>query len=77
MKQLRTILLSILLVCAGMLFALPVQMVGRKVKKWAKKSMERSSMVGSKIHEVLTCIRVVKSYNTEEYENVRYAATNK
>ncbi len=59
------------------LFALPVQMVGRKVKKWAKKSMERGSMVGSKIHEVLTCIRVVKSYNTEEYENVRYAATNK
>ena len=59
------------------LFVLPIQMIGRKVKKWAKKSMERGSMVGAKIHEVLTCIRVVKSYNTEEYENVRYAATNK
>ena len=34
-------------------------------------------MVGSKIHEVLTCIRAVKCYNTEQYENARYAATNK
>ena len=59
------------------LFVLPIQTIGRKVKKWAKKSMERGSMVGAKIHEVLTCIRVVKSCNTEEYENVRYAATNK
>ena len=59
------------------LFVLPIQMIGRKVKKWAKKSMERGSMVGAKIHEVLTCIRAVKSYNTESYENMRYAATNK
>ena len=59
------------------LFALPIQMIGRKVKKWARKSMERSSMVGSKIHEVLTCVRAVKCYNTEQYENSRYAATNR
>ena len=59
------------------LFVLPVQMIGRKVRRWAKKSMERSSMVGAKIHEVLTCIRVVKSCNTEAHENARYAATNK
>jgi len=59
------------------LFVLPIQMIGRKVKKWARKTMERNSMVGSKIHEILTCIRVVKSYNTEQYENVRYAETNK
>jgi subfamily B ATP-binding cassette protein MsbA len=59
------------------LFVLPIQMIGRKVKNWAKKSMERGSMVGAKIHEVLTCIRVVKSYNTEAYENARYAATNR
>ena len=59
------------------LFVLPVQMIGRKVKKWAKKTMERGSMIGAKIHEVLTCIKVVKSYHTEQYENIRYAATNK
>ena len=59
------------------LFVIPVQMIGRKVRSWSKKSMERGSMVGAKIHEVLTCIRVVKCYNTEQYENARYAATNK
>jgi subfamily B ATP-binding cassette protein MsbA len=59
------------------LFVIPVQMIGRKVRSWSKKSMERGSMVGSKIHEVLTCIRAVKCYNTEQYENARYAATNK
>ena len=59
------------------LFVLPIQMIGRKVKKWARRSMERGSMIGAKIHEVLTCIKVVKSYNTEKYENARYAATNK
>ena len=59
------------------LFVFPIQMIGRAVKKWAKKSMERGSMIGSNIHEILTCIRAVKSYDTAQYENERYAATNK
>ena len=59
------------------LFVLPVQMIGRTVKKWARRTMERGSMIGAKIHEILTCIKVVKSYNTEEYENERYAETNR
>jgi ABC-type multidrug transport system fused ATPase/permease subunit len=69
---------TLILILIGFpLFVLPIQMIGRKVKKWAKKTMQRGSMIGSKIHEVLTCIRVVKSYNTEDYENDRYVATNK
>ena len=59
------------------LFVLPVQMLGRKIKKWAKKTLERASMIGAKIHEILTCIRVVKSYHTEEHENVQFAKTNR
>lgn len=59
------------------LFVLPIQMIGRKVKSWVRKTMERSSLLGSMIHEVLTCIRAVKSYNTEQYENSRYAAANR
>jgi subfamily B ATP-binding cassette protein MsbA len=51
-------------------------MLGRKVKKWVRKTLERNSMIGAKIHEVLTCIRVVKSYNTEEYENEQFAKIN-
>ena len=36
------------------LFVLPVQMVGRKVKKWVRKSMERNSMIGAKVSYVHT-----------------------
>ena len=59
------------------LFVLPIQMLGRAIKKWARKSLERGSMIGAKIHEILTCIRVVKSYHTEAYENVQFAQTNR
>ena len=58
------------------LFVIPVQALGKRVKKWARRSMERSSMVGSKIIEVMTCIKIVKSYNTEDLETRRYASTN-
>jgi len=58
------------------LFVIPVQALGKRVKKWARRSMERGSMVGSKIIEVMTCIKVVKSYNTEDMESRRYASTN-
>lgn len=59
------------------LFVLPIQLIGRRVKKWAKRTLERNSLIGTKVHEILTCIRVVKSYHTEEFENQRYRATNK
>ncbi len=59
------------------LFVLPVQMLGRRIKKWARKTLERASMIGAKIHEILTCIKVVKSYHTEEHENVQFAKTNR
>ncbi|MBQ5795978.1 MAG: ABC transporter ATP-binding protein [Kiritimatiellae bacterium] len=69
---------TLLLIVVGFpLFVLPVQMLGKKIKKWARRSMERWSMIGTKIHEILTCIKVVKSYNTEDFENRRYAATNR
>ena len=59
------------------LFVLPVHMIGRRVKRWARRAMERVSMISAKVHEILTCIKVVKSYNTEEFENNRYAETNR
>lgn len=69
---------TLLLIAIGFpLFVLPIQMIGKKVKKWARRSMERGSMIGAKIHEILTCIKLVKSYDTEDFENRRYAATNK
>ena len=69
---------TLMLILVGFpLFVLPIQMIGKRVKKWARRTMERGSMIGAKIHEILTCIKVVKSYNTEEFENRRYADTNK
>ena len=69
---------TLLLIAIGFpLFVLPIQMIGKRVKKWARRSMERGSMIGAKIHEILTCIKVVKSYDTEDFENKRYAETNK
>ena len=69
---------TLMLIVVGFpLFVLPVHMLGRRVKKWARRTLERNSLVGSKVHELLTCVRVVKAYHTEEYENRRYRDTNR
>ena len=54
------------------LFMLPVLFLSKRIRKWSKKALERLSVVGSRIHEILTCIKVVKAYNTEEHECRKY-----
>ena len=58
------------------LFMCPVVFLSKRIRKWSRKALERFSLVGSRIHEILTCIRVVKAYNTERYENKRYEEAN-
>ena len=58
-------------------FMLPVVSLGKKIRKWSRKTLERGSVVGSRIHEILTCVRVVKAYDTEEFENEKYDAVNR
>ena len=58
------------------LFMLPVVTLSKRIRKWSRKALERFSLVGSRIHEILTCIRVVKAYGTETYENTRYEDAN-
>ena len=58
------------------LFMLPVIVLSRVIRKWWRRSLEQYSLVGSRIHEVLTCVRVVKAYNTEAYEERRYEEAN-
>ena len=58
-------------------FMLPVVSLGKKIRKWSRRTLERSSVVGSRIHEILTCVRVVKAYDTEEFENEKYATVNR
>ncbi|MFO7936423.1 MAG: ABC transporter ATP-binding protein [Kiritimatiellia bacterium] len=58
------------------LFILPMAVIGNMVRKWARKSLERISYVSSKLHESITCIRVVKSYHMEAVEQQRYCKIN-
>lgn len=57
-------------------FMVPITTLGRRIRKWSKRTLEKNSVVGSRIHEILTCIKVVKAYNTEEFENGKYVETN-
>ena len=58
-------------------FMVPIVGIGRKIRRWSRRTLEESSVVGSNIHEVLTCVRVTKAYGTETYENERYENTNR
>ena len=55
-------------------FMLPVVGLGKVIRKWSLRSLQRNSVVGRRVHEILTCIRVVKAYDTEEFENAKYRA---
>ena len=58
------------------MFMCPVIFLSKRIRKWSRRALERFSVVGSRIHEILTCIKVVKAYDTAEYENRRYARAN-
>jgi ATP-binding cassette, subfamily B, bacterial MsbA len=55
---------------------LPVILLGKKVKKYAKKTLEKISKVMESLQETLSCIRVVKAYNKEDSENKQFAVTS-
>ena len=57
-------------------FMVPVIFLSKVIRKWSRKALERFSFVGSRIHEVLTCVRAVKAYNTEAFEQRRYEQAN-
>ena len=58
------------------LCVLPIIILGQRVKRWTKKSLERISLVVSRMHENFTGIRVVKAFNTEKEEETRFRALN-
>ena len=55
---------------------IPVVFLSKRIRKWSKKALQRFSVVGSRIHEILTCIKVVKAYNTEALEEEKYEDAN-
>ncbi len=58
------------------LCVLPIIILGQRVKRWTKKSLERISLVVSRMHENFTGIRVVKAFHTEDYEEKRFRDLN-
>ena len=58
-------------------FMVPIVGIGKRIRHWSRRTLEKTSVVGSNIHEVLTCVRVTKAYGTEDYENRRYEETNR
>jgi len=59
------------------LFVVPLVILGRRVRLWTKRALERISDLLSLMHENLTCIRVVKAFHMEEAEAARFRETNK
>ena len=55
-------------------FMFPVVFLSKVIRKWSRRMLERNSVVGRRVHEILTCIRVIKAYNTEDFENRKYDA---
>lgn len=55
------------------LFFGPIIIIGRKLRKWAKKMLRQWTVVGSKLHEIVTCVKQVKACDNEEYENAAFA----
>lgn len=71
-------MLGLLLVAAAVFAVgiLPVQYLGRRVKVWTRRSLERISDLVSRMHENFTGIRVVKAYHTEQAEYERFRQMN-
>jgi len=67
----------ILIFIAMPAFMLPIRGLGKRIRRWSRKSLEKVSVVGSSIHEILTCVKVVKAYDTEELENAKYTEVNR
>ena len=76
-RQNDNYVLVFLLLIGVPLLVLPIQILGRAIRKYYKRSFARIADVFSRMHEVFSGIRVVKAYNAEEREIVRFEAVNK
>jgi subfamily B ATP-binding cassette protein MsbA len=56
---------------------LPLILLGRRIRKVYKKAFSRIADVVSRMHEVFTCVLVVKAYNMEDEELKRFKAVNR
>ena len=50
----------------------PVVWLGRQIRRWTARMLEQSAGMGSNFHENLTCVRIIKAYNTEAAETEKF-----
>jgi len=56
---------------------LPLIILGRRIRKVYRRAFSRIADVVSRMHEVFTCVLIVKAYNTEEEELKRFKSVNR
>ena len=75
-RQYNSYSLVITLVLGMVAIIVPIQLLGRAIRKYYKRCFARIADVFSRMHEVFSGIRVVKAYNAEEREIARFSAVN-
>ncbi|MGN0847248.1 MAG: ABC transporter ATP-binding protein [Kiritimatiellia bacterium] len=58
-------------------FLIPVKRIGDAIRLWARRAMHRAAKLLGRVHEVLTCVKLVKSANTEAHEDDLYREANR
>lgn len=69
--------LIVILLIGIPLIAMPVAIMGRRIRHIYKSSLHVIAEVISRMHEVFTGIMIVKAYNTEEIESKRFYKINR
>ncbi|MCD4830015.1 MAG: ABC transporter ATP-binding protein/permease [Candidatus Cloacimonetes bacterium] len=59
------------------LFSLAVSMLGKKIKKYAKRMQGQASIMYSNVEEILNSMPVVKTFTREEHEIARFDRINR
>ena len=67
---------TLILICATPVFLVPVYYLSKIIRRYQHKVMDRISLLVAKMQENLSGIRVVKSYNTEQFESTRFRKEN-
>ncbi|MDD3885266.1 MAG: ABC transporter ATP-binding protein [Victivallaceae bacterium] len=75
-RQYQNFSLVFILLIGFPIIVLPINIIGRKIRKLYKKAYARIADVFSRMHESFSCIRVVKAYHAENQETVRFDAAN-
>ncbi|MBR4676097.1 MAG: ABC transporter ATP-binding protein [Victivallales bacterium] len=67
---------TLILICATPIFLFPVYYLSKIIRRYQHKVMDRISLLVAKMQENLSGIRVVKSYNNEQFESTRFRKDN-